>query len=463
MAALSACDILQERTAYNSSKTVTAKSSATFFALRDGVDTEWKVDREKNTENLPNTRSLVVDDAKKRFSLLFVCESTDSANPTEVYVFHATLADFKFIDHACYKPVESVRRQVISGKVLGLKATAGGKPEVAYFAADRDVQFRAYDSYAARVTADARDIIGFKGEWQADDSIIPSQIIVKTVTVSGSVPSVVDLSFDGDFSRASYMTRDLYTANINGLPVSNWQAKINFQTLKKTTLTLKQFTAPTAQFYGIPVYVTRADGSKIDAFFQAPEGEGHEIVAEVTDANGRITVRGKHMFKEAHDAVSLTIPQPATASASLGFQDGASSTIVASAGTVSDSALGVAQLRQWQIFGRAPEPETLKSGEALITELEWNIFVTQNWLNSTTLDTLTINPFVIQMQDPKKPDVIIDRFKKHWNFAAGTALTWQVHNFAGASDYGKLLDHVMNRNYYDGLVYGETIQYSPPP
>jgi hypothetical protein len=225
--------------------------------------------------------------------------------------------------------------------------------------------------------------------------------------------------------------------------------------------TLKEFTSPTAQFYGVPVYVTRADGSRLDAFFQAPEGEGHEIFAEVNDSLGRAAARGKHLFKEAHGSVSLTLPQSVPPNANLAFKDAASSTILASAATYADGALGVSQLRQWYISGRAQAAENLNAGEALIGDIEWNVFVTQSWLNTTSPEQLTIEPFVIQKEDPKKPGVLIDQFKKQWNFRADSPLTWQLHYYVGASDYGKVLDHVMNQSYYDGMVYGEAIQYSP--
>ncbi len=435
---LSACG---QKSVENLDSTLSIQSNAYFVAFQDGgPEAPWQVRVRDNSDYKPLSRGLSVDDASRRFGLVFVCPSLAEEDAHQVFLYLGVTSEIRSLDHTCRKAEQDRSLQRIYGSVRGLAANDGSNPgEMAVVALAPEVSLRAYEGYAAKAFLRRRDVLAFKGPLDPASNRITPRRFYRRLNTDKTELVRADIDFGDSGLTADVTGKIPGQVSIEGLQEGeSLRAVVGFISQEGSFLPLTEETDSAFSYWGVPRL--RKSG---ELFYDSEEG--HQLRVTVRDAQGRDNRRLVVLFHQQQD-ITVTVPRlpPLQAGYTVSLRDaGQRREVSAQVPGYYDTNYGAGILYRLDFQGQA------SSGGR---PLQWTVYLTQQWLGSTPSLNLRLPSLTgLAGWDPA------------WEFKAATGVSSQLSTYASRAKAGEVLEYLRSGGFRDGLAYAEILQADDAP
>lgn len=465
--ALSAC----ENTTVQTSMTV--DSNAYYSAYQRKPTDEWIALDYNNARYDITTRTFNVENDSTPYSIVFVCPSSRGDQAHEIYVYYSTAKEMNLIDFKCRRAAADIISKPLYGKILGVKTADKIDPqgELVHLGLSRDVALDVHEAYAAIVTSGSRDIVAYKGKQASDSNAVQTPetfIIQRGVSLALTIkPQEIDVDFrDGSstFYKTSFDPALRSNVVINGLAQNeNVSAKVGFLSEKKTYLALARSSSPNFSF--IPVPLTAADDVESATRENFKAGEGHELVVNVTDADGLISRQVSKFFTESNAVNhSMFLPPAISNQPALSLvNEGDLQQITAAwkpyeTGSVEQPT----RMYQWVFTGIAAPYLEGQNPRVNVGAVKWIVSITPGWLEGTS-NAINNGSFAMRLPMSFDTNVLSQKgdkiyvWRKEWAFRASSPVDWELSAISVSDDANSqdVVDYSLNRNFVRNFSFAQ--------
>lgn len=460
---VSGCEKVATKTA------VSINSNAYFTVFQDATGSAWqtRLGSWRNAQYRPITISFTVPNTSSPYGITFACPSTNGNKPHEVFVFYATPAEMDVIDFNCKKSQDDIVLRSIYGKVEGVNISSSENfiGEQARISLSKDVTLNAWEAYAVTLRSGARDAVGFKGEQKLGQQIDQDVFYIHRNAAFGtsSDPQRVDIDFSGDniaVFAEPFNPANTSVVNVSGISAGEVvDASVGFLSANQSLLTLAK--SDQASFSFVPVPLKLFSGS-VSNFLNKDEfnpGEGHELIVETRDIDGKPLRRASKFFTTSNATThNIVLPQIVPAAPLVGLRNtGEAEEPVVNWSAFSDSAAGVTQLYRWHFNGLAAEPKADQPSNVNVDEVDWTVYVTPGWLkaiNGSTQNYSMVIPseypvFAMDVDPVTNKNFVAYTWRQEWSLKASSALDWEYTAITVGEKFSAkdVIDYILNRQF----------------